>query len=125
MSTADPRPLCILVVDDHEDSARALAAVLRRRGHQVLIAAGFADALAVAAGLTTIDLLVSDITLPDGSGCDLLPLLRGRRGGGVANAIAVTGHAEPEWIDRCRRSGFEQILVKPVPFDALLAAIER
>jgi len=124
MSTADLRPLRILVVDDHEDSAHALAAVLRRRGHDVFTASGFVDALDVAAGLTTIDLLVSDITLPDGSGCDLLPVLRARRAGGVGAAIAVTGHAEPEWLDRCRRSGYGHILVKPVPFDTLLCAIE-
>jgi two-component system, chemotaxis family, CheB/CheR fusion protein len=126
MSTADPRPLRILVVDDHEDSAHALAAVLRRRGHDVFTASGFVVALDVAAGLTTIDLLVSDITLPDGSGCDLLPVLRTRQAGGVttATAIAVTGHAEPEWLDRCRRSGYGQILVKPGPFDTLLGAIE-
>ncbi len=123
MAEPQTRPLRILVVDDHEDTATVLVAMLRRAGHQVFAADGFNTALIVAAALTSIDLLLSDITLPDGSGCDLLPLLRERTSGGVTSAIAMTGHGDDEWVDRCRRAGFGCVLVKPVSFDALLKAV--
>ena len=123
MSTAPPRPLCILVVEDHEDSALALAHLLRRDGNDVHVAGGFADALTRAVALPTIDVLICDITLRDGNGCDLLPLLRGRKAGGVTAAVAVTGHTSPEWIEKCRAAGFETFLPKPVAFADLLSAV--
>jgi two-component system CheB/CheR fusion protein len=123
MSEPRTRPLRILLVEDHEDTATVLAAMLRRAGHQVFAADGFSTALILAAALASVDLLLSDITLPDGSGCDLLPLLRERTSGGVTSAIAMTGHGEDEWVERCQRAGFGHVLVKPVSFDALLRAV--
>ena len=123
MSTPPPRRLSILVVDDHADWTLVIEQLLRRQGHDVSVASGFAEALSVAAAMTRIDVLVSDITLPDGNGRDLLPLLRERAGGGVTNAIALTGHSEEQWVRRCREAGFDTVLVKPVNFADLLAAV--
>jgi CheY-like chemotaxis protein len=115
--------LRILVVDDHADSAAALALLLKRQGHSVTTAAGVADALVAAAGMDVLDVLVADITLSDGSGCALLPLLRDRRGGPPRLAVAVTGHGDEHWVEECRRAGFDRFLLKPVVLDQLAAAI--
>src|SRR5437763_14738777 len=82
----------ILVVDDHAESAEALVRLLRHAGHHVTAALTLADAVAAAASMTTVNAVISDITLPDGDGCDLLRLLRERRAGAPLLAIAVTGH---------------------------------
>ena len=68
MSTVMARPLNVLVVDDHEDSAHLLATLLRREGHRVTTAHTFAGAIVLAAGLPSLDLLISNISLPDGNG---------------------------------------------------------
>ena len=94
MSTVQGRSLHVLVVDDHKDSARLLAALLRREGHRVTTAHGFVEAVVAAASMAALDLLVSDISLPDRNGCDLLRILRDRVGGGPAQAVALTGHGE-------------------------------
>ena len=113
----------ILVVDDHEDSAHALALLLRRQGYHVTVAHTFAGAVALAADMPALDLLVSDISLSDGNGCDLLRHLRGRGAGGPAHAIALTGHGEEHWVEECRRAGYSHFLLKPVKFDDVLAAV--
>lgn len=123
MSTARRQPLHTLVVDDHEDSAHVLARLLRREGHQVTTAHTFAGAVVLAAGMPALDLLVSDIGLPDGNGCELLRLLRDRVGGGPAHAIALTGHLEEHWVEECRRAGYSHFLLKPVKFAELAAAV--
>ena len=42
-----------------------------------------------------------------------LSLLWNRRSVGLTPPVTVTGHAEPEWIDKCRAAGFESFLTKP------------
>lgn len=119
------QPLTILLVDDHADSALASAVFLRRDGHGVRVAHGFAEALAAAGALGPIDVLVSDITLPDGDGCALLRHLNERRGGGPRLAVAITGHVEPHWAEQCRKAGYHRFLPKPVAFQELLAAVRE
>jgi len=125
MAPISPRQLRFLVVDDHQDSARVLGKLLQRAGYEVHTASGLADALICAAALPTIDVLVSDITLNDGNGCDLLPLLRERRSGGVSAAIAITGITEPERVEKCLATGFKSVLTKPVTLETLLAAVRE
>jgi two-component system CheB/CheR fusion protein len=115
--------LKILIVEDHEDSAEALSRLLRHAGHTVATARTFADATAFVADQPLLDLLISDIALPDGDGCELLRWLCERRGGAVLPAIALTGHGEEHWADACKRAGYRDLLVKPVVYEQLLAAV--
>jgi CheY-like chemotaxis protein len=112
----------ILVVDDHEDSAQAVAMLLRRLGHEVTVAGSVASAMAHAAAGNAPDLLVCDITLPDGDGCALLAGLRSSLGGRALPAIAITGHGR-EWEERCRAAGYRRLLTKPVDFATVLEAV--
>ena len=115
-----PRALRILLVDDHEASARALARLLRHQGYLVTTAYTFAGALALAAP-STLDLLICDVDLPDGDGCELLRRLRAFFGGRDIAAIAVTGHEG--WAEECRRAGYARLLSKPLRLDDVLEAV--
>lgn len=115
------RPIRVLLVDDEEDSAELLGMLLVRRGFEVTSARSVATALA-AAGATTVDVLVSDLRLPDGNGHDLL---RHLRAAGNLPAIALSG------LDRAASArsdgdvGFDEYLRKPVAIDKLVDAIRR
>ena len=80
-----------------------------------------APAIAAAAA-ERFDLLISDIGLPDGDGCDLL--LELRRTHTHLRAIAVTGRAEEDFSERCRAAGFSAFVRKPASFAQLLAAVD-
>ena len=128
MSSAEPTPqaptpLRILVVDDHEDSARALARLLRHEGHVVTTAHSITGAMALVVGQRAVDLLLGDIDLPDGNGCDLLRRLRAFYGGRDVTAVALTGHGEETWIEECRQAGYRHFLLKPVRFEEVLTVV--
>ena len=113
----------ILVVDDHNDSANLLTRLLRRHGHTVAAARSASGAVALAAGSPQVDLLVTDLNLADGDGCDLLTAIRAIHPG--LRAVAVTGSERPEDRRRCERAGFDGFLLKPVGLDDLVAAVRR
>lgn len=117
--------LRILLVDDHEHSLAALSRLLKGAGHAVTAAGSFVDAVAAGGRMPAIDLLLSDIGLPDGNGCDLLRLLKEHQSGGPRFSVAMTGHDDEQWGEECRRAGYSKFLVKPVVFAELSAAIDE
>ena len=110
----------ILFVEDHSDTASVMAMVLQQAGHRVTLAESVTAALAHAQD--PIDVVISDIGLPDGSGLDLMRQLRAQR---PLPGIALSGYGTDEDIDRSREAGFQQHFVKPVDLLELLRAIEE
>lgn len=101
----------ILLVDDEAGIREGLAALLRRRGHEVRTAADCAAATTALAD--DYDVLVTDWRLPDGVAGSFLAAARGP-------VIAVSGH--PEEIGPEHR--LAAILTKPVRPTELMAAID-
>ena len=64
--------LDILLVEDHLDTAKVMARLLRNGGHTVRLAHSVAAAREIAREWS-FDLLISDLGLPDGSGLDVVP----------------------------------------------------
>ena len=112
----------ILLVDDHANSVRSIQLFLEAIGYQVTTAESVEAALRTAAQ-EEFDLLVSDIGLPDGSGEDLLRLLREK--GHDFPSIALSGYGMEEDIARSRAAGFQVHLVKPVLPHILRTAIDQ
>jgi CheY-like chemotaxis protein len=114
------RSCTILLVDDHDDTRQALRSLLQRRGYRVLAASGSKEAKQIA-GSEEFDLLVSDISMPDGSG---LELVRSLKPSGV-KAIAISGFGTDEDLQKSREAGFDEHIVKPISFEALETVIHR
>ena len=110
-----PTRLRILLVDDHADTLSVLKRVLTRRGHEVFAANSAAAALEVASA-QEIDLLISDIGLPDRSGLELMAELSRDRG---IRGIALSGYGAEGDLERSRAAGFFGHLTKPVEIPAL------
>ena len=71
-----PRILHILLVEDHDDTRKAMEMFLRVQGHRTQVAAGVEEALDLAAKSNArFDLLLSDLRLPDGTGWNLFTAL--------------------------------------------------
>ena len=112
----------ILLVEDHDDTARAMARLLDLSGFNVLTARTCAGAIQLCEK-QPFDLLISDVGLPDGSGYDLMREVINRRQS--VKGIAVSGYGSEQDIDQSLRAGFSIHLVKPVAFDTLRDAIRR
>ena len=66
------------------------------------------------------DLVLLDLTLPDGDGFDVVEKV-GATVGHRPIFVALTGHDEPEVAARCTAAGMSGLLVKPVPPRELIA----
>jgi PAS domain S-box-containing protein len=111
----------VLVVEDHDATRDTLVGILRRRGYNISAASSMTAALE-AARQQPVDLLISDLGLPDGDGCSLLRQLRQTQ---TVPGIALTGYGMDEDITRTREAGFVCHLTKPVNLQALDEAIAR
>jgi CheY-like chemotaxis protein len=101
--------------------AGALRLLLEETGHRVSVAGCVADAVAAAAADPP-DVLLLDLTLPDGDGLAVLAGLRDR-GAPPRTAVAMTGHDDAATRDRCLAAGCRDVLVKPVPTRELLRKV--
>ena len=114
--------LHILAVDDEVDARDLLATALRQAGARVTPAASLSEAL--GALLTDgVDLVVSDIGMPNGSGYDLVRAMRERPQSAAMPAIAITAYNRPQDRERALAEGFDAHVGKPFEPRALVGLI--
>jgi DNA-binding response OmpR family regulator len=111
--------LRILLVDDFVPMLETVRDFLESQGHQVFAAANAAQAEAIAQLERTMDLMITDIELPDLDGIALWkrvqPLL------GAAKVIFLTGHSEELLSKGSELPG--RVLSKPVDLGRLASII--
>ena len=113
----------ILLVEDHADTAVVLTRMLKRTGYEVHHAAtvdsamGLAEQQMKAGG---IDLVVSDLSLPDGSGLDLMRSLAEKYG---LRGIALSGFGMESDIEQSSAAGFSRHLIKPINIAVIRSTI--
>lgn len=111
----------VLLVEDHADTARAMARLIKQWGCVVEKADSVASAIA-AANAVPFDVLITDIGLPDGSGLDLMRQLLARR---PIKGIAISGFGMEEDLRQSAQAGFAEHLVKPVDLRVLETTLAR
>ena len=111
--TEEATRLRILFVEDHEDTRYVLTRLLRHFGYQVDSVATCESALA-ALNDSKFQILLCDIGLPDGDGCNLVNQAKHKQPNLLA--VALTARAESEEIKRGKVAGFDHYVIKP--FDA-------
>jgi CheY-like chemotaxis protein len=125
---SEPAPVCgrrVLIVEDHADTARALALSLEMLGHTVRTAQSAVEAVQLGQA-EPFDVLVSDIGLGDGADdLDGFALMRHVRDAFGVSGIAMSGRNTPEARRRSREVGFVEYLVKPVDLITLNDAVCR
>jgi two-component system, OmpR family, response regulator len=110
----------ILIVDDSPDSADGLAAVIAQLGHVSVVAYDMSTAFRLALE-TSYDVILFDITLPDGDGRELCERLRSEGASQEAWMIAVTGRVDLTGRDF---ESFDGYMHKPITWPALKHTLE-
>ncbi|MBN3889337.1 MAG: response regulator [Nostoc sp. JL31] len=116
----------ILVVDDDTDSRDFVAFVLEQDGAFVMTASSADEALQSLAEVK-LDVLVSDISMPDMDSYMLIHEVRTRtpEQGGQIPAIALTAFARNNDHEKALNAGFQMHLSKPLNPEKLIAAIVK
>src|SRR6266705_2562 len=113
---ADRRPPRILVVDDERSMRELLAIVLRREGYEVLLAENGRAAIDLLER-EPVDLLISDIKMPDLSGVDVLRAAKAIDQDILG--IMITAFASTDTAVEAMRLGACDYLSKPFDVDLL------
>lgn len=113
-----PDDLSILVVDDNEDAAIAMAMTLESRGLRAAVAFGADEAIASIREARP-HLVLLDLGMPGRSGFDLAAEIRSDERLAGLRLAALTGWSQPADRERTRAAGFDAHFVKPVAFAEL------
>ena len=108
----------VLITDDNEDAAMALAILLTDMGNDVQIAHSGQEALNVAAEFRP-DLILMDVGMPRLDGLEATRRLRMTEWGRRAAIVALTGWGQEADKRRSHEAGADDHLVKPVDPEAL------
>lgn len=111
----------VLLVEDSPMINGALKLLLEAGGFDVTLATTRAEALEWN-GAQPADVMLLDLTLPDGDGLSIISDLE-HRGMRPAVTYAMTGHSDDETRERCLAAGCDAVLLKPVPVQQLLRIV--
>jgi DNA-binding response OmpR family regulator len=114
----------ILAIEDDPSFRDLLQLHLQSAGHNVRTAAdpeeGLRDFLEEPP-----ELVLLDLDLPYLSGFEVLEALRSDEGSRTVPVIVITGRADGETYERCRKIGIDGFASKPLKREELLQAIDK
>lgn len=117
----------VLVVDDDDDSLELIRFILEDYGIEVITATSALEALETIRQFQLVDILISDISMPEIDGYQLIRQVRSLspEQGGEIPAIALTACVGAAERSLSLESGFQMHLDKPVEPAELVTAITK
>ena len=117
------RAAVVLVADDDRSLRSLISAALQRQGHSVLLAASADEAIRISTSPdTSIDVLLTDLSMPGGSGISLATEIRAQR---PDIAVVVMSGWQVEGPVAGIPGRDVEVLQKPFELSVLAAAVER
>jgi CheY-like chemotaxis protein len=113
----------ILLVEDEARVREAIHEILETLGYRVLIAANGREALEVYQSAESVDLVLTDVVMPEMGGVELVRELRRRTP--RLKALAITGYMVTEDLAELHEAGIGEIVSKPVEVHTLAEAVYR
>ncbi len=112
----------VLVVDDEADFLATYERLLRRQGYDVITATSRAAGLdAVRASGSRLDLVISDLRLPDGDGLDVVRAVRETPD--PPPVFVISGYPSDDSRRAAEAAGATAFFSKPFTAASLLAAV--
>jgi len=114
-------PRTILVIDDEDGIRRYVERVLQGAGYTVVVASSGPEALRVAEGINGLDLIVTDVMMPEMSGCELARRLRLQNP--ELKVLYVTGYSDRLFEEKVMMWENEAFVEKPCSVKSLLEGV--
>jgi two-component system CheB/CheR fusion protein len=114
----------LLIVDDAEDTAETFQALLELEGAHVLVATTAQRGLELLRA-QPVDLVISDLTMPDMDGFAFIAAVRQLPGMEKVPAIAASGLGREQDVRRALEAGFNDFITKPVTLETLCAKVDH
>jgi two-component system, NarL family, nitrate/nitrite response regulator NarL len=113
----------VVICDDHELFAEALASLLGRRGHRVVAIPTNPTAAVKSVGQVDVDLCIMDLVFPDGCGID--GTRRVREASPPTKVLVLTGAGDDDALASAVAAGACAVVAKDNDSTVLLDAIDR
>ena len=113
----------VLLVDDNHAAVTLTAATLQRLGCRTFLAGDGEKALRILEGQSSIDVVVTDVDMPQVNGLELLRRIKRSAKYKDLPVILCSGRADPETMKRAIENGCALYLLKPVEPDFLFDQI--
>ena len=113
----------VLVVDDEAGLREMLAVLFRRAGYEVTEATGVQRALKAVEDEEPFDVVVTDLSMPDGSGMDVLQNATARDP--ETQVVMITAYATTDQAVEAMRAGAYDYVQKPFRNEALRATVDK
>lgn len=121
LGSAEPR---VLIVDDEPALRQTLEILLKRSGYQVTACAGHREASeAIFNAPQPYPLILTDLSMPDGSGLDVLSAAKSRAE--ATQVVLLTAHSTVENAVSAMGGGAYDFLTKPFENNELLAVLGK
>jgi DNA-binding NtrC family response regulator len=120
--SSSPRKERILIVDDSANTLEVLRRNLTAAGYQVFTAPGVSGAIEILEQ-TRLDLVVTDLKMPNVSGMDLVRHIH--ENFRDTEVMMITGYPSIEGAVEAVKTGAEEFLAKPFTDVELLSAVKR
>jgi PAS domain S-box-containing protein len=117
----------VLIVDDQQDARELVTFVLEQHGAQTRTAESAPEALDILRE-APIDVIVSDLAMPNVDGYALMAAVRSshrRPNGGEVRGVALTAYKSSEVRTRTVAAGFDAHATKPIDPDDLVELVAR
>jgi two-component system cell cycle sensor histidine kinase/response regulator CckA len=121
MKRTPPASINVLIVDDEEPVRKFVDRVLREAGYKTALASDGPDAIAVAKGMESLDILVTDVMMPQMTGDELARNLRQTERG--VKVLYLTGFSDRLFKEKVTLWEDEAFLDKPCGVKGLLQAV--
>ena len=112
----------ILIIDDDPMIGQSLTHMMTRLGYQAVFAGTLREGLRTAQG-QSVDVVLLDVQMPDGSGLDILPQLRETASN--PEVIIITGLGTPDGAEMAITNGAWDYVEKPLSLDAVTLPLMR
>jgi DNA-binding NtrC family response regulator len=112
----------VLVVDDEDYVRDSLLAVLAARGYSAVGARSAAEAMSLLSKIP-VDVVLSDLSMPNGDGLELLRRLQ--TSSPDTPVVILTGHGTVVSAVECLKAGASDYILKPADPEAIEVAFER
>lgn len=116
-----PRPIRVIVVDDHQVVREGTRRILEAAGFEVVAEAATAAEAVTAVAAGSPDVVLADVRLPGMTGIDLTALLKDRHP--AIKVLILSSYANPAYARAALKAGAAGYLVKTASDDELVGAV--
>ncbi|MCU0875297.1 MAG: PAS domain S-box protein, partial [Pirellulaceae bacterium] len=116
--------LRILLAEDSPANQKLAVGLLKKRGHQVVIANNGKEAYDTFLA-QPFDLILMDVQMPEMDGFDATVAIRASERDSHVPIVAMTAHAMKGDQERCLEAGMDAYIAKPIRAQALFEVVNR